>query len=79
MSRPLSTGSFKWLSNTFIQNVPYDDPEGYILEVDLGYPREFYDEHSDLPLAPENRAPPESQQTKLLAILHDKEKYVLYY
>ena len=57
MSQPLRTGEFDWLtaeeiSNLDIAQIP-DDSEGYILEVDLKYPKELHDLHNDYPLAPE--------------------------
>ena len=42
--------------NLDITNVPDDNPTGYILEVDLEYPRdlhELHELHNDNPLAPE--------------------------
>ena len=35
-------------------SVPHDEPEGYILEVAIGYPKEIHDEHNDYPLCPES-------------------------
>ena len=34
-------------------NIPDDNPIGYILEVDLEYPRDLHELHNDYPLAPE--------------------------
>jgi hypothetical protein len=58
MSRVLPTGNFCWMSDqeltTFdVQRIPDDSSTGYILEVDLEYPEELHDLHSDYPLAPE--------------------------
>jgi hypothetical protein len=58
MSQPLPTGEFDWLneqeiSNLDITQITDDSEEGYILEVDLKYPKELHDLHNDYPLAPE--------------------------
>jgi uncharacterized protein YeeX (DUF496 family) len=79
MSKYLPYGGFK-CSNTNIDviNIPDNSPKGYILEVDLSYPKELHDFHSDLPLAPENKIGNEKLR-KLMTNLYDKEKYVLHY
>ena len=44
------------LSNTdenFIKNYEKDSDKGYILEVDVEYPKNLHDLHSDLPFLPE--------------------------
>ena len=58
MSQPLPMDSFAWLTEDEfdgldISNVSDDSDIGYILEVDLEYPTEFHDLHSDFPLCPE--------------------------
>jgi len=57
-----------------VLNIPDNSPNVYILEVDLHYPKELHDYHSDFPLAPENQNLP-----KLLTTLYDKERYVVHY
>jgi len=71
--------------------IRHDDDTGYILEVDLQYPVELHDSHSDLPLAPEHlKVTPDvlsaysngdtnfRGQVALTPSLYDKTKYVLY-
>ena len=58
MSQPLPMDSFAWLTEDEfdgldISNVSEDSDIGYTLEVDLGYPTELHDLHSDFPLCPE--------------------------
>lgn len=58
MSQPLPVGDFKWKTDVedFEVMTTADDADiGYILEVDLGYPEELHDLHSDYPLAPEKK------------------------
>ena len=59
MSEPLPVDSFdriKELSKIdedFIKNYDKDSDKGYILEVDVKYPKNLHDLHSDLPFLPE--------------------------
>ena len=58
MSHFLHTGAFWWeddceqLTKTIAYH-PADDPEGFILEVDLEYPEDLHNAHNAYPLAPE--------------------------
>ena len=55
MSQSLPTGNFKFLDpiNFDINKINENGKYGYMLEVDLEYPHELHDSHSDYPLAPE--------------------------
>ena len=51
MSQPLPTGGFRWVDvspNEVNELVSHKD-RGYLLEVDVAYPRELHDYHNDLP------------------------------
>ena len=37
----------------FIKNYDEDSDKGYILEIDVKYPKKLHDLHSDLPFSPE--------------------------
>ena len=58
MSMKLPIGKLKWIKKMLTEQMIMDwnqnDDNAYILEVDLEYPKEIHDEHSDYPLAPEN-------------------------
>jgi len=65
----LPYGGFKWNNtNIDVLNILDNSPKGCILEVNLSYPKELHNYHSDLPLAPENQNLP-----KLLTTVYDKE------
>lgn len=60
MSKKLPSGDFRWLDRSEIDSldiyaVSDDSDIGYILQVDLHYPKRLHDLHSDYPLAPERR------------------------
>lgn len=52
---------------------------GFILEVDLEYPNELHDLHSDLPLCLENICIGNSKEKKIVPNLHNKTKYKIHY
>ena len=57
MSQKLSVNGFKWVENNeineeFIKNYNENNNKGYILEVDVKYPKKLHDLHSDLPFLP---------------------------
>ena len=59
----------KWHTNDMdeltetILNLPDEDDRGYILEVDLEYPKNLHDEHNDYPFFPESKCPTPSDWT----------------
>ena len=58
MSQKLPVNNFKWVTGTskiieeFIKNYNENNKKGYILEVDVKYPKKLHDSHSDLPFLP---------------------------
>ncbi|XP_021001758.2 uncharacterized protein [Parasteatoda tepidariorum] len=80
MSQSLPLNKFSWCSTDIdVEKIPDDSKIGYILEVDLNYPDELHDHHSDFPVAPENKPPPNCRLPRLLTTLEPKLKYVIYY
>ena len=89
MSQPLPTGEFKWVD---IENLKQEDRElkrtidimvrnsncgvGYVIGVDVKYPRELDDHHNDLPfMCKKIRV---SGVEKLVPNLHNKKNYVIH-
>ena len=75
---------FKWLDSDeineineeFIKNYKENDKKGYILEVDVKYPKKLHDLHSDLPFLPERMEI--NKCKKLVCNLYDKKKHVVH-
>ena len=74
MSKPLPTHGFKWMCQSKLDNW---ERHSCILEVDLEYPRDLWELHSDYPLAPEHLEM--GGVSKLIPNLQNKEKYVVHY
>ena len=78
ISQPLPTGGFKWVNvnpNEISELVTRTD-KGYILEVDVSYPRELHNPHNDIPFMCERMEI--NGVEKLLPNLRDKKNYVIH-
>ena len=59
MSQKLPVNGFKWVegiskrNEEFIRNYDENNDKGYILEVDVKYPKKLHDLQSDLPFLPQ--------------------------
>ena len=82
MSQPLPTGGFHWvevrgdLNPKNIVNLMAKTDRGYLLEVDVNYPKELHDYHNDLPFMYEKIKI--NGVEKLVPNLYDKKKYVIH-
>ena len=78
MSQKLPVNGFKWVKNKskiykdFMKNYDEYRDKGYILEVDIKYPRNLCKLHSDLPFLSERMKI--NKCSKLVRNLHDKKK-----
>ncbi|XP_018365191.1 PREDICTED: uncharacterized protein LOC108762616 [Trachymyrmex cornetzi] len=82
MSQFLPYGEFQWVDNVEhfnVMSVSSDSVIGYILEVDLVYPQNYHDAHTDLPFCPTRERLPGKRNNKHSATLYDKERYVIHY
>ena len=78
MSQPLPTGGFKWvdIKPDKIKKLAKHKSKGYILEVDVCYPRKLHDSHNDLPFMCERMKI--NGVEKLIPKLYDKKRYVIH-
>ena len=78
MSQPLPTGGFKWVDvnpNETSELATRTD-KGYVLEVDVSYPKELHNPHNDLPFMCERMEI--NGVEKLVPNLRDKKNYVIH-
>ena len=82
MCKKLPVGDFKWVDDLsiftedFIKNCDEDSYRGYLLEVDVEYPKDLHKLHSDLPFLPERMKI--NNCTKLVCNVQDKENYPIH-
>ena len=78
MSQPLPTGGFRWVdvNPNEISELATRTDKGYILEVDVSYPKELHNSHNDLPFMCERMEINRVQ--KPVPNLRDKKNYVIH-
>lgn len=83
MSQCLPLKGFMWCEHSFtadgIMQISDESPIGFMFEVDLEYPTNLHNLHSDYPMCAEKRTAPNSKHSKLLLTLYDKKRYVIHY
>ena len=76
ISQKLPVNGFKWVEDKsriieeFMKNYNENNNKGYILEVDVKYPKKLHDLHSDLPFLPKRMKIDKCK--KLVCNLHNK-------
>ena len=82
MTEKLPVRGFKWMDDIsrmdedFVRSYDKNNIKGYILEVDVDYPNELQNLHSDLPFLPERMVI--NNTKKLVCNLQDKKNYVVH-
>ena len=83
MSQPLPTGEFRWVTfredrntNTIVEELVAKKDYGYLLEVDIRYPKNLHDYHNDLPCMCAKMKI--NGVEKLVPNLYYKHKYVIH-
>ena len=84
MSQKLPVDNFKWIekddisnfNENFIKNYDENSDKGYILEVDIEYPKNLHEQHSDLPFSSDRMKI--NKCSKLICTVQDKENYVIH-
>ena len=82
MSEKLPIKGFKWMvdisgiDENFVKSYNKNSGKGYVLKVDVDYPRELQNLHCDLPFLPEKMVV--NNTKKLICNLQDKKDYVVH-
>ena len=78
ISQPLPTGGFKWVdvNPNEISKLGTRTDKGYILEVDVNYPKDLHNQHNDLPFMCERMEI--NGVEKLVPNLRDKKNHIIH-
>ena len=82
MSQKLPVDGFKWVeklskfNESFIKNYDGNSDKGYILKVDVEYPKKLFNLHKDVPFLPKREKI--NKCKNLICSIEDKEKYVFH-
>ena len=78
VSQLLPTGRFRWvdIKPDEIRKLAKCEDKSYLLEVDISYPKELHDSHSDLPFMCERMEI--NKVEKLVPNLHNKRNYIIH-
>ena len=82
MTEKLPVRGFKWVNEIsiidedFVKDYNKNDNKGYILDVDVDYPRKLQNLHRDLPFLPERMII--NNTKKLVCHLNDKKNYIVH-
>ena len=81
MSQPLPTGGFEWVKcdsnpNKLVEKLAAKKDHGYLLEVNVSYPKELHDLHNDLPFMCTKMKI--NGVEKLIPNLYYKRKYIVH-
>ena len=82
VSKKLPLDNFKWIDDLsmftkdFIKNCDEESDIGYLLAVDIKYPKNLHKLHSDLPFLPDRMKI--NKDNKLVCNLNNKENYLIH-
>ena len=84
ISQKLPVDGFEWVeeddlitfNESFIKNYDKNSDKGYIIEVDVKYPKNLHNLHSELPFLPERKKI--GKCDKFVCTLHDKKNCVVH-
>ena len=82
MSQRLAVDGFEWVKNLskfnegFITEYGENSNTGYLLEVDIEYPKTLFNSHKDLPFLLARKT--KKKVEELICSIEDKEKYVVH-